>query len=81
MSMPIHWRFSFCATATAVPQPQNGSSTTSPSLRTRLDDPLQKSFGLLRGIAETLGARPTLVDTEGSNIIPESVTRTACHLV
>ena len=32
MSMPIQRRFSFCAACTAVPQPQKGSSTTSPSL-------------------------------------------------
>ena len=31
MSMPIHWRLSFWAAAMAVPQPQKGSSTTSPS--------------------------------------------------
>ena len=31
-SMPIHLRFSFSAATTAVPQPQNGSRTTSPSL-------------------------------------------------
>ena len=29
--MPIQLRPSFCAAWTAVPQPQNGSSTTSPS--------------------------------------------------
>ena len=32
MSMPIHLRFRRSATAIAVPQPQNGSRTTSPSL-------------------------------------------------
>ena len=32
MSMPIQRRSSFCAAAMAVPQPQNGSSTTSPGL-------------------------------------------------
>ena len=32
MSMPIQRRPSFCAAATVVPQPQNGSSTTSPGL-------------------------------------------------
>jgi len=32
MSIPIQRRFSFCAACTAVPQPQKGSSTTSPSL-------------------------------------------------
>ena len=31
-SMPIQRRFSFCAAWTVVPQPQNGSSTVSPSL-------------------------------------------------
>jgi len=30
--MPSHWRLSRWLTAMAVPQPQNGSSTTSPSL-------------------------------------------------
>ena len=32
MSMPIQRRLSFCAAAMAVPQPQKGSSTMSPSL-------------------------------------------------
>ena len=32
MSMPIHRRPRRSATATVVPQPQKGSSTTSPSL-------------------------------------------------
>ena len=31
-SMPIHCRPSFSAACTVVPQPQNGSSTTSPGL-------------------------------------------------
>ena len=38
MSIPIHLRFSDCAASIAVPQPQNGSSTTSP----RFDDALGK---------------------------------------
>ena len=29
MSIPIHWRFNLCAETSAVPQPQNASSTTS----------------------------------------------------
>ncbi len=41
MSMPIHARFSFCAAWTAVPQPQNGSRTISPSLELAADDPFQ----------------------------------------
>jgi hypothetical protein len=32
MSMPIHCRFNFCAATSAVPQPQNPSSTMSFSL-------------------------------------------------
>ena len=32
MSMPIQRRPSFCAAAMVVPQPQNGSRTTSPGL-------------------------------------------------
>jgi len=32
ISMPIHWRFSFCAATSAVPHPQNASSTMSFSL-------------------------------------------------
>ena len=58
MSMPIQLRFSFCAAAMVVPHPQNGSSTTSPSLLLSGDDALQKSFGLLGRVAESfLGLR------------------------
>ena len=35
-SMPIHWRPSSCAACIVVPQPQNGSSTTSPGLELAL---------------------------------------------
>ena len=55
MSMPIQRRLSCWATTIAVPQPQNGSSTTSPSLLLTPDDALEQGLGLLRRVAEALG--------------------------
>ncbi len=43
MSMPIHRRPSAWAASMVVPHPQNGSSTTSPGLDARRDDPLQRA--------------------------------------
>ena len=53
--MPIQRRPSFCAAAMVVPQPQKGSSTTSPGLLRGEDDALQQGLGLLGGVAEALG--------------------------
>jgi hypothetical protein len=49
--MPIHWRLSFCA---AVPQPQNGSSTTSFSFDEVENNALQERERFLRWVSETL---------------------------
>lgn len=51
--MPIQRRPNFCAAATAVPQPQKGSSTIS-SLRACRDDAFEKCLRLLGVVAETL---------------------------
>ena len=50
--MPIHLRPSRSATATAVPHPQNGSSTTSPSLLLAWMMRSSKRLWLLRGVAK-----------------------------
>ena len=45
--------FEFCATATVVPQPQKGSSTTLPRCSLR-GDAFEKFFGLLGWVTEAL---------------------------
>ena len=49
MSMPIHCRPNFCAAWTAVPQPQNGSRTTSPGLLLALMMRSNKASGFCVG--------------------------------
>ena len=56
MSMPIHWRSSFCAATSAVPQPQKASSTMSFSLLLALMMRSSSGQRLLRRIAKTLFA-------------------------
>ena len=69
ISMPIHWRLSFSAATSAVPQPQKASSTMSFSLLLARDDAIQKGERFLRRIT-----KPFLrLRIDRRNIVPHRV--------